>query len=182
MRPLPVILFLLLLALQPIAPAAGAEGGCLKMVFGDYCLGGSMQQQMQRRAGGIPAPESGERSAVVYPKGREHTYVMAFQGRIYKVLHTFEPANQSKLRELKRRLVAKYGDFLNQSQYPPYARTQTAQISAIRRGEGELSYIWQNSDGSYRVELAWSRKLGISIAYIAAELENKQRQAQESIL
>jgi hypothetical protein len=182
MRPLAMILFLLLLTSQPAALAAGAGEGCLKMVFGDYCLGGSMQQQMQRRPGGIPAPESGERSAVVYPQGRERTYVMAFQGRIYKVLHTYEPANQSKLRELKRRLETKYGDFLNQSHYPPYARTQASQIGAIRRGEGELRYLWQSSLGSYRVELAWSRKLGISIAYIATELDRKQDQAQESLL
>jgi hypothetical protein len=107
---------------------------------------------------------------------------MAYQGRIYKVLHTYEPANQSKLRELKRRLVAKYGDFLNQSHYPPYARAQAAQIGAIRRGEGELRYLWHSNDTSYQVELTWSRKLGIAIAYIATDLDIRQEEAQESLL
>jgi hypothetical protein len=171
-----LILFLLL-ALQAIGPAVGGEEGCLKMVFGDYCLGGAMQQQLQRHPKGIPAPESGARSAVVYPKGREHTYVMAYQGRIYKVLHTYEPVNQVTFKDLRKRLESKYGAYLDHSHYPAYARTKASRISSIRRGEGALKFIWSNTERPWRIELEWTRKLGISISYLANDLEEKQKAA-----
>lgn len=160
--------------------AAGAAEGCLKQVFSVYCLGGSMQRLMQQRPAGIPAQNSGERSAVIYIEGRERTYVMAYQGRIYKILHTFEPASQIKLKELMQRLESKYGTHRDRSHYPPYAKTMASKIGAIRRGEGELRRSWQSADGSWRVELAWTRKLGISLAYLANELDERRRQKQDS--
>jgi hypothetical protein len=177
MRPRSGFLLILMLAF-PLAPAAAeATGSCLKQVFDDYCLGGSMRQLLQRRPGGIPAQHDGERSAVVYLHGRERTYVMAYQGRIYKILHTFEPANQLKLKELRQRLEAKYGPYRDLSHYPGYARSLATKIGAIRRGDGELRHSWQSQDGSWRIELAWTRKLGISLAYLANELDARQREA-----
>ena len=177
MRPRPGFLLFLMLAVPFTPVAAEATGGCLKQVFDDYCLGGSMQQLLQSRPGGIPAQRHGERSAVVYLQGRERTYAMAYQGRIYKVLHTFEPANQLKLKELRQRLEAKYGPYRDLSHYPGYARSLATQIGAIRRGDGELRHSWQSPDRSWRIELAWTRKLGISLAYLANELEARQREA-----
>ncbi|MCU7936224.1 MAG: hypothetical protein KZQ99_15340 [Candidatus Thiodiazotropha sp. (ex Dulcina madagascariensis)] len=34
---------------------------------------------------------NGDRLGVIYAEGRERVYVMAFEGRTYKVLHTYEP-------------------------------------------------------------------------------------------
>ena len=175
MRPPAIVPLLLLLSLTTSLWAAEGGGDCLKKVFGEYCLGGSLQQLRQRQPYGIPAQHTGDRSAIIYPQGRERTYVMAYQGRIYKVLHTFEPASQIKLKDLLERLMSKYGDYRDRSHYPGYARTQASRIGSIRRGEGELHYVWQASDEAWRVELAWTRKLGISLAYLANELDRQQQ-------
>jgi hypothetical protein len=175
------VLLLLLIAVQSVLRADDGTDACLKRVFGEYCLGGSLQQLLQQRPYGMPAAQqNGDRTAVIYLQGRERTYVMAYQGRIYKVLHTFEPASQVKLKDLRERLVTKYGDYRDRSYYPGYARTQASRIGAIRRGEGELRYAWQSNDASWRIELSWTRKLGISLAYLANELDREQQQAQDS--
>ncbi len=167
---------LLLLFALTVPQSALAENGCLKQVFGEYCLGGSLQRLLQRKPSGIPQL-SGDRSAVVYLQGRGRTYVMAYRDRIYKVLQTFEPATQVTLKDLNERLSAKYGPFEDLSLYPGYARNPSARISAIRRGEGELRYRWQNEGDSWRVELGWARKLGISLTYLANELDAQQQAA-----
>ena len=172
-------LFTLLLSFQTAVFAANSSEACLKKVFGEYCLGGSMQQLLRQRPHGMRSQENGERSAVVYPEGRERTYVMAYKGSIYKVLHTFDPANQVKLKDLRERLEAKYGAYRNLSQYPGYARTLAAKIGAIRRGEGELSYIWQSQDDNWSIELTWTRELGIALAYLAKRLNQTQLEAME---
>ena len=172
-------LFFLLLNIQTGAWAANSREACLKKVFGEYCLGGSLQQLIQQQPHGMRSQESGERSAVVYPEGRERTYVMAYHGRIYKILHTFDPSNRVKLKELRERLEAKYGSYRELSQYPGYARTLASKIGAIRRGEGKLSHIWQSPDGNWSIELSWSRELGIALAYLANQLNQTQLEAME---
>lgn len=176
-----VTLFLLLISPYPLW-AAGAGSGCLKQVFGDYCLGGSLQQLLQSRPGGMLAQRSGERRAAVFFQGRERIYVMAYQGRIYKILHTFEPAGQTRLKDLRKRLESKYGAYRDQSHYPVYARTLAGKIGAIRRGEGELKYSWLSADETLRIELQWTRKLGVSLAYLSNELDAKQRAALDERL
>lgn len=154
-----------------------AETDCLKRVFGVYCLGGSIRQLQQQYPAGIPSQQQGERSAIVYRQGRERTYVMAFKGKIYKVLHTYDPASQFTLNELLERLESKYGPYRDQSHYPAYARSKASKIGAIRRGEGELKHIWASPERPWRIELVWTRKLGISLAYLANALDDEQREA-----
>jgi hypothetical protein len=181
MRAAAIASFFLLFFLQSSLWGAGtgASSDCLKQVFGEYCLGGSMQQLLRLQPYGMLSQQSGERRAVIYPQGRERTYVMAYQGRIYKVLHTFEPASQSKLKELLERLKSKYGAYLDRSHYPGYVRTQAARIGAIRRGEGELRYLWQSPAKDWNIELTWTRELGIALAYLANELNQTQMKALE---
>lgn len=178
MRLLAMLFATLMLSLSDAWAASGGDT-CLKRVFGEYCLGGSMQQLLQRHPNGMLSQQGGERSAVVYPQGREHTYVMAYQGSIYKVLHTFEPASRIKLKELRESLELKYGAYRDRSQYPAYARSLASKIGAIRRGEGVLSYVWQSPDGKWNIELTWTRELGIGLAYLANELNLTQLQAME---
>jgi hypothetical protein len=171
---------LLLLILLPRALWAQSDPNCLKKVFNEYCLGGSMQQLRQRYPAGVPAQSQGERSAMIYYHGRERTFVMAYQGRIYKVLHTYEPASQIQLKDLQQRLETKYGPYRDQSHYPGYARNIASQIGAIRRGEGALKYVWQMPEQPWRIELEWTRKLGITLAYLANDLDDKQQKLVDS--
>jgi hypothetical protein len=125
---------------------------------------------------------NGDRSGVIYTTGRERVYVMAYQDRIYKVLKTYDPSNQVTLQRLQRSLSKKYGNYQDISHLPNYVRNLTGKIGAVRRGEGELKYRWQLPGSHWRVELGWTRKLGISLAYLVNSLDQLQREADESSL
>ncbi|MES9968587.1 MAG: hypothetical protein ABW092_01050 [Candidatus Thiodiazotropha sp.] len=160
--------------------AEGIDHSCLKQVFVHYCLGGSMAQLLVQRPTDMEPIENGDRSGVIYTEGRERVYVMAYQGHIYKVLKTYHPANQVTLQRLQRSLNKKYGNFADMSQLPNYVRNMAGKIGAVRRGEGELKYRWQVPGSPWRIELGWTRKLGISLAYLVNSLDRRQREAYES--
>lgn len=157
--------------------AVDAGEACLKQVFNDYCLGGSMTDQLERTPTKMHPQVNGERKGVIFHEDNEKIYVMAYRGMIYKILHTFEPETPATMRDLRRQLQRKYGKFEDQSEYPDETQNKARQISYIRRGEGELKHVWQRPDEPWRVELGWSRKLGISITYFVNELDEQQKAA-----
>ena len=172
-------LLLILMLFSPGLPsAAQAPGGCIKPVFKHYCLGGNLSQLLRQRPADSQPVSNGERRGVIYTEGRERVYVMAYQGRIYKVLHTYEPANQMTFKDLQHRLREKYGRSQDQSSFPDRVRHMAGKIGAIRRGEGVLKYVWQLPGEAWRVELSWMRKLGVSVSYLANELDARQREAR----
>ncbi len=83
------LLFPALLLLTLAGYAASAEESCIREVFGDFCLGGSMNNQLTKRAVQREPQQRGERSGVIYSVDRDKIYVMAFKGTIYKVLRTY---------------------------------------------------------------------------------------------
>ena len=141
-----------------------------------------MAQLLQQRPTDMDPIVNGDRSGIIHTKGRERVYVMAYQGRIYKVLQTYEPASQVTLQRLQRSLRKKYGNPQDISHLPNYVRNMAGKIGAVRRGEGELRYRWQPPASPWRIELSWTRKLGISLAYLVNGLDRQQREADESSL
>lgn len=163
-------------------PAQSLEDGCLKRAFTHYCLGENMARLLQRKPVDMDPVINGDRMGVMYTEGRNQIYVMAYKGYVYKILRTYEPANQATLQRLQRGLGKKYGNFQELSHLPGYARNLAGKIGAVRRGEGELKFSWQLPATPWRVELIWTRKLGIAIAYLANRLDQQQREAEESSL
>jgi hypothetical protein len=176
------IVFTLLSLSSLVLSAQELDGRCLKRVLTHYCLGESMAQLLQRHPVDMDPITSGDRMGVIYTNGRERTYVMAYRGHVYKILQTYDPSNQVTLQRLKRSLGKKYGNHQDISYLPNYARNLAGKIGAVRRGEGELRFRWQPSANPWRVELSWTRKLGISIAYLVNGLDRQQREAEESSL
>ncbi|MEN8180343.1 MAG: hypothetical protein ABFS39_17225 [Pseudomonadota bacterium] len=172
----PVIL-LSLLFLSAHFGTSHAADQCVKLVFKDYCLGGGFSRQLEKTPSGMRPRINGERQGVIYEKDDEKIYVMSYKGIIYKVLHTFEPVTPAIMKDLRRRLQQKYGNYKDQSQYPDNTKNKARQISYIRRGEGELKNVWQPPGQPWRVELGWARKLGVSIAYYVNELDELQKEA-----
>jgi hypothetical protein len=150
---------------------------CLKQVFDSYCLGGSFKQLLEQNPVNMQPRTKGERSGVVYQKDNEKTYVMAYKGIVYKIVHTFEPETLVTMKRLQRHLQREYGDYQDRSEYPEKTQNQSRQIGYIRRGEGELRYVWQPPGQPWRVELSWTRTLGINIAYFVNELDQMQEEA-----
>jgi len=155
-------------------PAAAEP--CLKLVFGRYCLGGDMNPLLQ----GAPAPlareTEGNSLALVFSEDPDQVYVMAFGGRIYKVVRSYRVATQLRFDETYALLREKYGPGEDQSRFPEVASTPGRRLAAIRRGEGRALHIWKPSD-AWRIELGWTRELGLSLSYIAPAIE-AERAAQ----
>ncbi len=168
---------LLLFFLAPLAVPGAETKVCLKRVFNNYCLGGTLQQQLAETPVNMQPITKGERSGVVYQKDNERIYVMAYKGIIYKIVRRHEPDTLATVKDLQRRLQREYGNYQDNSDYPDNTQNQSRQVGYIRRGEGELKYVWQLPGQSWRVELGWTRKLGVTTSYFVNELDEMQREA-----
>lgn len=173
----PALRVLLGLLMIGLGSASAAED-CLKRVFDQFCLAGDFEALLRQPPEPLFQQREGERRAAVYPQGQARIYVMAFRNRIYKVLRQDRPASPLRYQELSTALEAKYGSPQDRSSYPPYATDRNSQVAAIRRGEGEALRVWQGGPG-WRVELSWTRDLGIALAYVAEQLDAQRRQAAQ---
>lgn len=143
-----------------------ADQSCLLKVFSQYCLGGDVVELGRRKPGSIHQQREGERFALIYPVGRELDYVMAYQGKIYKVLRKFDPATSGRYREMRNQITEQYGRPREESLFPAGKAGLAAKIGAIERGEGKALLIWESERIPWRVELGWNRELGLYLAYI----------------
>jgi hypothetical protein len=160
-----------------LGPAeAHAADACLKMVFDRYCLGGDVNRPLTDSPPPIAHQSQGDSLALVFPDGTARLYVLAFSGRIYKVVRTYDGATQLRFDDLYNRLREKYGPGADRSRFPDDASTPAARLASVRRGEGLAVHRWEPS-ADWFVELSWTRELGISLAYVATEL-NAKRSAQ----
>lgn len=160
------------------APAPPAAEPCLKLVFGRFCLGGDVNALLQREAPALRLDE-GERMALTYYDGPEPLYVLAWRGRIYKVVRSYRVATQLRYDELYVLLQDKYGPGEDQSRFPATADTAGRRQIAIRRGEGLARHGWR-VDGGWRIELGWTREQGLALAYVAEALDSSQAATSQS--
>lgn len=168
-----VVFFILAFAASSLSAAP-----CLKQVFNRYCLGGDYRAQLAQPPHPLHQQQDGESEAAIYFEGRERIYVMAFRGRIYKVVRRYRPSTLPKFQELVGLLAEKYGAPEDRSHYPKYARSQAASISAIRRGEGSAVRVWKPAS-DWSVELSWTREMGVALTYLDNALDLERRQSVE---
>jgi len=157
---------------------SAAQENCLKQVFNRYCLGGDYNAQLRKRPMPMHRQGEGDRQAAVYLEGRGRVYVMAHAGRIYKVVKESRPATQLHFDELSSQLSEKYGQATDRSRFPFHAKSRSSRIVAIRRGEAQALQEWRPEPG-WRIELSWTREMGVALTYIANELEARFKQALE---
>ena len=173
-----VCLLSLMLLIVPQVSSVRADQTCTKRVFNHYCLGWDIRQLQRKRPTYIHEQSDGERFALIYTEGREKIYVMAYQGLIYKVLRQYQPATLLGYEDLRDDLEKRHGSAEDLSRFPEHARGLASKIGAIRRGEGKAMLVWQ-PDEAWRVELSWTREMGLSLAYIANQMDRLQRKARE---
>jgi hypothetical protein len=171
------LLACLLVGFAAVQPAT-AQQPCLKLVFNRYCLGGDINALAQQAPPAMRQDE-GERVALVYYEGRDPVYVLAWRGRVYKVVRAYRVASHLRYEELYRLLREKYGEGIDRSRFPPDARTPGRKQIAIRRGEGRAVHVWSLTEG-WHPELSWTREPGLALAYYADELDRAQAAVVES--
>lgn len=155
---------------------AFATEPCLKLVFGRYCLGGDVNPLLQTQPPPLARETEDNSLALVFAEDIDQVYVLAFGGRIYKVLRSYRMATQLRYDEMYALLREKYGPGEDRSRFPDYASTAGRRLASIRRGEGRALHLWKPAD-NWHIELTWTREMGLSVAYIADAIE-AERQAQ----
>ncbi len=160
----------LVLGLGLAAGGAWAEGECLKLVFGRYCLGGDVGPLLQGPAQPLARETEGKGLALVFDDEADRVYVLSYGGRIYKVLRSHGVATQLRFEEILALLREKYGMGEDRSQFPEGAATPGRRLAAIRRGEGRALQVWRPSD-AWHIELSWTRETGLALAYVADAIE-----------
>lgn len=165
--------WLLLAVLFLAREAAGAQETCLKLVFNRYCLGGDINAQLLQQPQPLFQQPDGDLLAAVYQEGKERIYVMAYRGRIYKVLRQYHPATQLHFDDLYNVLRGKYGSGEDRSRFPSYARTPSSKLGAIRRGDGQAVHVWEVAEEGFHVELSWTREMGLTLSYFANDLADQ---------
>jgi hypothetical protein len=151
---------------------------CLKLVFNEYCLGGDIEQLIRQRQGYVHEEREGDRRALIYADDRDLIYVMAFQGRIYKIVRKYGSETLLTFEDLLRLLNDKYGPSSDESRYPAYVRSQASKIGAIRRGDGRERHSWRPTGQSWFVRLTWTRELGLALEYVADKVASEQSRVQ----
>jgi len=169
-------LLLLALCLWLPVPWAGAAASCLKRVFDRYCLGGDFDSFLRQMPPPLLQTNDQEGQGAIYLEERERIYVLAFHGRIYKVVRQYRPSTQARFDELSQLVGSKYGPPQERSQFPPYVDSRASRIVAIRRGDGRALQVWLSQEG-WRLELSWTREIGIALSYIAEQINAERRKA-----
>jgi len=170
---------LLLVVLVSMISTATAQDSCLKRAFGRYCLGGDVNQLLRQTPPPMAHQADGERRALIYPQGGDDLYVLAFRGRIYKVVMRYGTATQLRYDDLYRLLRKKYGPGRDESHFPQDADTTSRRLIAIRRGEGRAIHIWRPSD-TWHIELSWTREMDLALAYVGTAADRQQQAEKES--
>jgi hypothetical protein len=158
--------FTLVWGLGLAAGGAGAEGECLKLVFGRYCLGGDVGPLVQGPLQPLARETEGKGLALVFAEEADQVYVLSYAGRIYKVLRSHRVATQLRFEEILALLRQKYGPGEDRSRFPEGASTPGRRLAAIRRGEGRVLQVWRPSD-AWHIELSWTRETGLALASVA---------------
>ncbi|HSO84309.1 MAG TPA: hypothetical protein VLR48_17055 [Thiocapsa sp.] len=149
--------------------AVFADEPCLKMVFGRYCLGGDVGPLLQVVPPPLVRQEQDASLALVFADAPDRLYVLAFNGKVYKVVRAFGVSTQLRYEETYAALRDIYGPGEDRSRFAPDATTPGRRLVAIRRGEGVAMHVWTPSP-TWRIELSWTREMGLSLAYVATEL------------
>lgn len=157
--------------------AVGADATCSKRVFNHFCLGWDIKQLQRKRPTYIHQQSDGERFALIYTEGRERIYVMAYQGLVYKILRQYQPPTLLRYEDLRDEQEMRHGEAEDLSRFPEHARGLASKIGAIRRGEGQAMLVWR-PEPAWRVELSWTREMGLTLAYIANHMDRLQREAR----
>lgn len=148
---------------------AFADEPCLKMVFGRYCLGGDVGPLLQAVPPPVVRQDEGASLALVFVDGPDRLYVLAFNRKIYKVVRAFAVSTQLRYEETYAALRDIYGLGEDRSRFPADATTPGRRLVAIRRGEGIAVHVWTPAP-TWRIELSWTREMGLSLAYVATDL------------
>jgi len=162
----------LLVALVPIA--VGAAQPCLKMVFNQFCLGGS-----QQTLSSVTMPKASVKSSnpdqIGYDDGGKFVGVVIKKGRVAIVGRTEAPATRLHYLELKAKLTDIYGPPDKDFSYIPASGADDPEYQAvlIHLGKAKLVKAWV--EDAWSIRLVWDQR-GMVLIYVADNLSSSKEE------
>jgi hypothetical protein len=154
----------------PPAPEPSDRPGCVKMVFGKYCLGGP-------RAGGIPpSAKRSPNGAWAWTANGQMEAAGERDGRIASVVRVYEPGTWLTFHNVVGPLVEKYGPGRDVSFFPGYATDDDTKEVTIALKKGQAGRLWD--EGEYTIELLWQDAKSMVLAYRHKALMSKAAKAE----
>ncbi len=136
----------------PIAMAD--ESACAKKVFNQFCLGGSTDT--------LPPAEQYDEanSRFHYP---DQVSVNTKSGQIISISKRLPPGRYIHFNDWKAKLIGLYGRTTDHSTLPPYARSRSSRLNAIRAGLGYMETRWEQKN--WQILLRWANTDYIELRY-----------------
>jgi len=143
------------------ASVAADTPDCLKVVFGEYCLGGAAPTES---TGDEPDAENKAGDRIVEAQLRGKTIQIEWQDRrIVSVTRLETPGDWLTFTDWKKRIVRQYGRARDESTLPPYATSRSSRRNAIVSGRGIAKVLWQQQ--GWRIELIWDNTESLKLRY-----------------
>jgi hypothetical protein len=134
--------------------AAVASASCVKEVFNNYCLGGTVSD--------LPKPlhrdTSGGSDIRLFD---DDIGVFVYQDKIAEVRRIYEDMSWIKYDDITFKLSDLYGSPDDYSSYPGYADDRSSRSTAIRIGEAQAVRAWDQ--GEWSIRWSWFENNGLLI-------------------
>lgn len=143
-------------------PLQAAEETCLKVVFKQYCLGGSVETllathpkaEQSRSAQGLQLKISDSKQPLI---------IEAKEGKIVRISRQLKPGRWLNFENWKRKLEQHYRSAEHLGHFPAYATSRSSRLNAINAGKGFAHDRW--SQKGWHVDLIWDNPNHILLSY-----------------
>ncbi len=145
-----------------VTPLQAAEESCLKVVFKQYCLGGSLETLLAEQ----PQAEQSRSAQGMQLKIKQSNQLLiidAEKGKIVRISRQQPPGRWINFETWKRKLVRLYHKPEVLGSFPAYASSRSARLNAIRAKKGFAHNRW--SQTHWFVELIWDNPDHILLSY-----------------
>lgn len=149
-------------ALALISSTGSAED-CLKLVFNKFCLGGDVAHLLATEKPVFDQVIRGDRVLGFGSDPKAGDLIGIVDGRIASINRQLTPATWLTFNDASAALVKLYGDPVDLSVFPSYAREQSSRETAITLGKGRAVQKWDR--GEWTVLLAWGKQDLMMLSY-----------------
>ena len=153
------------------------SGDCVAIVYGDYCLGADMNTFIQKKPPKKQRTKKGEKgdeTMLLYREGKIVTVVNAIGGKIVQVSRTTQRGTWAQYLEKRQSLTKEYGNGIDKSSFPKYAKDPESIDSAIELGPGVAvaRHVWKK--GQLLVRLLYANVMYGPAIKLSYEIDSQE--------
>lgn len=143
---------------------------CRKLVFSEYCLGGSTESLDL-------TPVDGLANLYTDNSGQAHTRLEVVAARLVSIERRLQPGGWREYDRWRKRLERVYRSGDDTSTFPRYAASRSSKLNAIRSGRGSARVDWDQ--GEWLLSLIWREPDAIHLRYTVIDQVNDTLQIDD---